>query len=575
LAACNDEDDFGTPAPKRPVMENSEVTFIAGQDPAVGVVKFHWISEQSAAAYAVALSVAKAAPEGRQAGSEETVTIRIPDTSTEVGNGVRELIVEQKFLTDLAAEAGYTYPEAGTTSTIEMALTVEALQSDGTPFPSYGTFETDTYRSKVTFRVVLGDILTLAGEGAGYKACASAAYRIAADALKGLSDHGLCWNTSGDPTLADSFAPGPEPLVPDGVIRQFVSNADLAHGTTYYVRAYATTEQGHTFYTEEQTTVRLSVAEIEPIALEWTRHRAEGLPDGIEVYKTTSKLNGRDFSAWYAVADCTGEIELRVQMPEGVKRLAEQCGDDCYVLVNGGYFDMSAGTHDGVYVVGGKAAGCIYSQCGDWGGGPAKDMWFPVTRSLFGVDASGHPLCCWAGSTGDAEPYEQHYYDRPLTSIRYDCNSATPMARYAGISATCPAPQLDWKPEYAVSAGPMLLKHGRCMVGNDVDANWYPITDWEMWDYYLSVSDYIRAQTAIGCTADGRVVLFSCGLTGGSGAACGGASLGETAAIMKAVGCVEALKLDGGGSAGLAVCDGTDSSVTERAVLTTVGFFRR
>lgn len=574
FAACNDEADFGMPAPTRPIVENSEITVIAGGNPSAAVLKFRWLNEETAT-YVITLSAAKASSfEGEETGQTEMVSIQLPDTSTPTGIGARELIIDQKTLAGLAAKAGYAQPDAGDASTVDMILTVEARQSDGSPYPDYGTFDENTYCSTATLHVILGNVVTLTGESAGYQACAAVSYQVSTDAVEGLSAHGLCWNTTGDPTLADHFAPGPEALSKGSAIKQFISNADLAHSTTYYVRAYVTSTEGNTLYSE-QTTVQLSIPEVTPITLNWKRHSAEGLPDGIEVYKTTSELNGRKFSAWYAIADCSGDIELRVQMPESVKRLAEQRGDDCYVLVNGGYFDMNAGTHDGVYVIDGKTAGCIWAQCGDWGGGPAKDLWFPVTRSCFGIDASGTPLCCWVGSTGDAEPYTQHYYDRPLTSIRYDYNSETPMSRYAGISEICPAPQLDWKPEYAVSAGPMLLKHGRCMVSNDLDTHWYPITDWEMWDYYLSVSNYIRAQTAIGCTEDGKVVLFSCGLDGGSGTTCGGASLGETAAIMKAIGCVEALKLDGGGSTGFTVCDGTDSSVSERAVLTTVGFFKK
>ena len=88
------------------------------------------------------------------------------------------------------------------------------------------------------------------------------------------------------------------------------------------------------YYTDE-TTAALDGESLAPIDLEWTRQEFAGLPSGIEVYKTTSDLNGRKFQAWYAVADCSGEeVELRVQdpgNPNGVT-VDGQFTDDCYVL---------------------------------------------------------------------------------------------------------------------------------------------------------------------------------------------------------------------------------------------------
>ena len=113
------------------------------------------------------------------------------------------------------------------------------------------------------------------------------------------------------------------------------------------------------------------------------------------------------------------------------------------------------------------------------------------------------------------------------------------------------------------------------MVGSDLVKDQYPVTDWEMWDWALASADYCRAQSAVGCTTDGRIVLFTCGLNSDYGPASGGATLKQVAAILKGLGCVDAMKLDGGGSSGMRLSDGTDSSVSTRAVVTTLGFFRR
>ncbi|MDE6779195.1 MAG: phosphodiester glycosidase family protein, partial [Alistipes sp.] len=51
----------------------------------------------------------------------------------------------------------------------------------------------------------------------------------------------------------------------------------------------------------------------------------------------------------------------------------------------------------------------------------------------------------------------------------------------------------------------------------------------------------------------------------------------EAAAILKAIGCVDALKLDGGGSTAMVVCGEHVNDLTggNRPVVTTVGFFRK
>lgn len=568
--ACNDDEDVGRAAAHRPMLEKTQYTVIADNNASADALTLRWYDEPTAQ-YVITLTADRLSDDPEAEPTQ--VSASIPSSEATSAAGIRSLTLRQKQLTDLAVKAGADL-QTEQVMKLPMTLTVEALQADGTPYPDYGTYDANTYRTSTAIDLILGPVLSLDGTPGSHKACVSVAYRIDPQIADLTTAHGLCWNTTGNPTLADSYAPGPEALSVGETIRQFVTPADLSYGTTYYFRAYALTDNGTTY--SEQTEVKLADAgDIAPIALNWERYHAAGLPDNVEVYKTVSQLNGRNFSGWYAIADCSGDVELRVRKPSGVQRISQQIGEGCLVMINAGYFDMSSGAHDGVYVADGIRFGAIYSQRGDWGTGPAKDMWFSVTRSLFGVDASGKPRCCWAATTGDNDPRTILCYDRPLTSIRYNYGTTTPMARYAGISATCPSPKLDWTPEQAVSAGPMLLKNSNCMVSDDVDAEWYPITDWEMWDYYLSTSNYIRAQTAIGCTADGKVVLFTCGLNGNAGASCGGASLGETAAILKQLGCVEAIKLDGGGSAGMVICDGMDTSVSTRAVATTIGFYNK
>lgn len=263
--------------------------------------------------------------------------------------------------------------------------------------------------------------IIISGDPTIFECAVAVPYRITNEAASKMSDHGLCWNTSGNPTLDDNFASGPDMPENGDDIRQYISGADLDNGQTYYFRAYITAN-GNTQYSQE-VSAQLSGSTLASIELEWVHRSETALPTGIEVYETTSQLDGHEFRAWYAIADCTGNIELRVQKPDGgAQRLADQFTDDCYVLLNGGYFDFGTSAHDGIFIADGISTGTISAQSGDWGGGPAKDYRYNVTRSIFGVDADGHPAFYWAGT---AETGQNHFYARPMTSVRYEAISRT------------------------------------------------------------------------------------------------------------------------------------------------------
>lgn len=97
---------------------------------------------------------------------------------------------------------------------------------------------------------------------------------ISSDGGAYVTANGICWNTSGDPSINDS-------KTSDAVGKgQFVSSiTGLAPGTTYHVRAYATNEVG-TSYGEDITFLTLGEA---PTCL---------TQDATELTATGAKLNG-------------------------------------------------------------------------------------------------------------------------------------------------------------------------------------------------------------------------------------------------------------------------------------------
>ena len=293
-----------------------------------------------------------------------------------------------------------------------------------------------------------------------------------------------------------------------------------------------------------------------PIHLSWQRVATNGIPSAIEVYETTSPLNGRPFHAWYAVADCTGEVEFRVQNPSAKATIDAQAGEECYVLINGGIYGTK---HIGVIIADGIRQPWREVD-GRYDAYDGKS--YNITRAAFGTDASGHPATHWVSApTADA----LYWYDCPLPTVVGE-------KQLGPASTTFPDTPVAWTPKQAISTGPMLLFAGKCVVDRTTTAAGHYRTNFEAWA--LDIFPTHPDRTAVGYTADGRIVLFICD---GRIAASDGAYVDEVALILLDLGCVGAINLDGGGSTGM-VAGGVhlnDLTGGNRAVLSTLGFFKK
>ena len=372
------------------------------------------------------------------------------------------------------------------------------------------------------------------------------------------AEHGVCFSDSGAPTVNGIKAYGPQ-FAANTEILQVVPNAYLEDGKEYQMSAFV--KYGDEYYYSEPQAVRLE-AQPETPSFTWEKQDYAGLADGIEIYKTTSQLNGRNFNAWYAVAD-PSKIDFKVLYPEAVgakKTIAAQAeaAEGTQVLINGAIY----GNYNiGVIITEGKMTqqwqgeieGCY------WG---TDNQLYQLTRPIIGVDENGKAGAYWVGVPQQGTFY---YYDRPQPNV-------VGQAKYGKVSATSPAPAVEWNPYYAISCGPMVLYDGKVCADNSMvdDKRYY--TNFECWDesgVYSAHPD----RTAVGVTADGKIVLFICD---GRIDASQGAYIKELGPIMKSIGCVHAMNLDGGGSTGMWV-NGTGminyKDGSWRAVKSTLGFF--
>ena len=373
-------------------------------------------------------------------------------------------------------------------------------------------------------------------------------------------EHGVCFSASGVPTVDDIKAYGPE-IKANAEILQVVPNAYLEDGVEYQMCVYI--KDGSEYRYSEPQTVKLE-AQPAAVELKWEKQTYAGLPDDVEVYKTTSKLNDRNFNAWYAVAD-PSKVDFRVLYPETVgakKTVASQAeaAGDCLALINGAIY----GNYNiGVIITEGKMTqqwhgeieGCYWAT---------NSQLYQLTRPIIGVDKDGKAGAYWVGVPQQGTFY---YYDRPQPNV-------VGQAKYGKVTATSPVPAVSWEPYYAISCGPMVLYDGLVCADNSMVDDTHYYTNFECWDesgVYSAHPD----RSAVGVTADGKIVLFICD---GRIDASQGAYIKELGPIMKSIGCVHAMNLDGGGSTGMwlngaGMINYKDSSW--RSVKSTLGFFTK
>ena len=373
------------------------------------------------------------------------------------------------------------------------------------------------------------------------------------------AEHGICLSESGAPDVKGIKVPGPA-ISSNLEVLQVVPAAYLESGKEYQMSVYI--KDGEEYIYSAPQGVRLE-SEPEAVSLTWTKQDYADA-EGVEIYKTTSKLNGRNFNAWYAIAD-PSVVDFRVMYPEAVgatksiKAQAEAAGD-CLALINGGIFGKY---NIGVIITEGKMTqqwhgeieGCHWAT---------DNQLYQLTRPIIGVDESGKAGAYWVGVPQQGTFY---YYDRPQPNV-------VGQAKYPLVSATSPAPAVDWKPYFAISCGPMLVYDGRLTADNSMVDEKHYYTNYECWDesgVYSGRPD----RSAVGVTEDGKIVLFICD---GRIDASQGATISELGNIMKALGCRYAMNLDGGGSTGMWVNGAGMINYMDgswRAVKSTLGFFKK
>ena len=247
--------------------------------------------------------------------------------------------------------------------------------------------------------------------------------------------------------------------------------------------------------------------------------------------------------AWDTTAPTVAFKPVLASTPRTPTQFAAQETGTAYAALNGGFFggnqSFSLVQHAGVVL-----SPNVKSVARTFQGAPAN--YYP-TRAAFGITADGRLRTDWVYSVGTA--------NAPLFSY------PNPSPNLAGAppqpvpSGTFPAGATPWFTEHAIGGSPMLVKDGQIRL---TDAE-------ELIDVNNTSA---RARSALGYTASGIVLLVAA--EGGNAPGPAGYTLLQLATLMRSLGCVGAINLDGGGSTSLVVDGRTTvrpSDGTERPVI--------
>ncbi len=267
------------------------------------------------------------------------------------------------------------------------------------------------------------------------------------------------------------------------------------------------------------------------------------LPVHINVYKSPETLDGKKAIAYIAVGDMNSATFGVLGEKTGLKKPKEFYAENNHsIVINGGFFyenSLSLIWRDGNMV-------CKNNDvtAEDWSNGP---FWYPVLAAFCEMN-DGSFQSMWTYTT--------------LSGTTYGYTEPSPVKSETVPGADYPVAGTVLEAKTGIGGGPVLLLNGE--IKNTYEE--------ELLSDIGATAN--RPRSAIGITEDKKLILFVCegdGMTTGVA----GLTTENVANVLKALGCTDAINLDGGGSSCMLVnghetIKTSDSSGEERSVASVV-----
>lgn len=257
------------------------------------------------------------------------------------------------------------------------------------------------------------------------------------------------------------------------------------------------------------------------------------LPKSVHVYFTDQSMDTGKFRAFYLIADLKDKkLDFTTDTTHKRRLTPTQFWEKNnwpLAVVNGTFFSFETNQNLNMVIKEGKLVSFNAPEKG-------KDsLLHPSFKSAIGISKKGIADVAWI-QTDSTDSYSMAS-QIPVTStgVFFRQNNSTKEKQTIKDFN----PFSKWKMQTAIGGGPVLLQDGEIKITNDIERKFAG----------KAINDK-HPRTAMGYTKDNKLIIL---VVEGRNPNAGGANLVQLAQILKDLGCVEALNLDGGGSSCLLI----------------------
>lgn len=259
------------------------------------------------------------------------------------------------------------------------------------------------------------------------------------------------------------------------------------------------------------------------------------LPASLHVYQSADSLDGKPNVMYYAIANIKDKnLEFTADTTYQRRLTPDQFyqkNNHPLLVVNCSFFSFATNQNLNMVIKDGK----LVSYNEETIAGKRKDTltYFHSFFGALGISKKRKADVAWvytdsAKRFAYASQSPVHFIkdSSEHTNLKYVINKTKSVSKSSSFS--------KWKMQTAIGGGPVLLQNGDVSISNNEERK-----------FSGKAVNNPEPRTAIGYTKDHKLIVFVCE---GRSTNAAGLSLIQLATVMKNLGCIEALNLDGGGS---------------------------
>lgn len=258
------------------------------------------------------------------------------------------------------------------------------------------------------------------------------------------------------------------------------------------------------------------------------------LPKGVHVYKTTDLIDGKPNIAYYVSADLKNRsLDFTTQVGNGKRLTPTQYFEQeqhPLLVMNCTFFEFVHNSNQNVVIKDGKLE--AYQVHTVNGRGKDTFTYRHPFGSAIGINKKRKADVAWLYTDStDTKAYASEKVIDPFKDSVIQ-HSKKEMLQKGFFK--------KWKMNTAVGGGPVLLQNGEIQITNNQEIK-----------FIAKAIEDKHPRTAMGYTADHKLIMMV--IEGRFPGKAEGATLTQEAQMLKDLGCMEALNLDGGGSSCLLI----------------------